>query len=127
MKWEDTVMDYELKLCHSLIGKYSLFAIKDVVDEECLAQAEISFKAGREEGFTLAKVTDPVLLSKTEHEELNRRARAFLDDVRLSGIKEVVEWIREQQYECKNLEDAAYGWLLIPPGEWQDQLKKWEL
>ena len=46
MEAKDTVMNYELKLCHSLIGKYSLSAIKDVVDEECLAQAEISFKAG---------------------------------------------------------------------------------
>ena len=43
MKAIDTVMDYELKLCHSLIGKFSLSAIKDVVDEECLAQAEITW------------------------------------------------------------------------------------
>ncbi len=77
-------------------------------------QAEISFKAGREEGFTLAKVTDPVLLSKTEHEELNRRAKAFLDDVRLSGIKEVVEWIEWKGFKHTVLDDV-----------WQAQLKEW--
>ncbi len=73
--WKDTVMSYELKLCHSLIGKFSLSAIKDVVDEECLAQAEISFKAGYNK--KASQCPDCTL------ENFNRG--------RQSGIKEVVE------------------------------------
>ena len=82
------------------------------------AQAESSFKAGREEGFILAKVTDPVLSSKAEHEELNRRAKVFLEDVRKAGMREVVEWIEK------------YKWLqeeILFSEEWQAQLKEWGL
>ena len=50
MKAEDTVMDYDLKLCHSLVGRFSLAAIKDVVDEECLAQAEITWDIAIQQG-----------------------------------------------------------------------------
>ena len=71
------------------------FGIESEVEYEREAQAEITapifFKLGLKEGFILSKVTDPVLLSKTEHKELNRRAKAFLDGVRMEGIKEVVE------------------------------------
>ena len=85
------------------------------------AQAEISFKAGQEEGFILAKVTDPVLLSKAEHEELNRRAKAFLDDVKLSGIKEVVERSNEP---CPH----TGGFLKRDCDTcWQAQVKDWGL
>ena len=43
----------------------------------------------------------------------------------MAGIREAAEWIR--QYECKNSEDMAYHWLLIPPDEWQAQLKNWRI
>ena len=49
-KAEDTIMNDDLKLCHSLIGKYSLSEIKDVVDEECLAQAEITWDIAKQLG-----------------------------------------------------------------------------
>ncbi len=44
-----------------------------------------------------------------------------------AGIKEVVEWIKAQQYECANPEDMAYKWLLVPPEDWQAKLKEWGL
>ena len=79
-----------------------------------LAQAEISFKAGMDKGFIISKVTDPVLSSEYEHEELNRRAKAYLDSVKQEGIKEVVEWIH------------AHGFMMPDDkGEWESQLKKW--
>ncbi len=118
-KWEDTVMTPEIRDS----GKYWYDRYHGVRDVEaiCKAQAEISFKVGREEGFTLAKVTDPVLLSKTEHEELNGRAKAFLDDVRLSGIKEVIDkgWVIEQDDEVR----LEKGDFIIKNG--QAKMKEW--
>ena len=94
---------------------------RDYYEDKIKEAKEIAFKAGREEGFTLAKVTDPVLLSKTEHEELNRRASAFLDDVRLSGIKEVVERSNEP---CPH----TRGFLKRDCDTcWQAQVKDWGL
>lgn len=78
MKAKDTVMDIAE-------DKYDGLGADSLVE----IQAEISFKAGREEGFILSKVTDPVLISQAGHEELNRRAKAFLDDVKKAGIREL--------------------------------------
>ena len=46
MEAKDTVMDEDEKFGCSLIGKYPFKDVRDVIDETCKAQAEISFKAG---------------------------------------------------------------------------------
>ena len=46
MEAKDTMMDEDEKLCCSLIGKYPFKDVKDVIDETCIHQAEISFKMG---------------------------------------------------------------------------------
>ena len=112
MEAKDTVMNYELKLCHSLIGKYSLSAIKDVIDEECLAQAKISFRAGQED---VMKLTHPYFQVIAKH---------WFDVGKKAGIRKVVEWIRE------NISvDTSDGGILISgyaAGEkWQAKLKEW--
>ena len=89
-KWEDTV-----KLCG---------------DEHCQpycheTQAEISFKAGREEERAF-------ILQNTDRD---KRAR-------LEGIREVVEWIG---YTNEPNLDAENTQLIIPFEEWQAKLKDW--
>ena len=87
---------------------------------------EISFRAGRDEGFILSKVTDPVLSGKAEREELNKRAKAFLDDVKKTGIREVVEWIQKNHSFIGFCHpDSFLSWIQIEPKKWQSKLREW--
>lgn len=45
--WEDTVINNSEKLTCSLIGRFPYKFVRDIIDEVCLHQAEISFKAGQ--------------------------------------------------------------------------------
>lgn len=51
MEAEKTVMGEEEMLCCSLIGKFPFEDVRDVIEETCIHQAEITFPLGKQEGI----------------------------------------------------------------------------
>lgn len=74
------------------------------------AQAEISFKAGYEQGWNDNK---PYLPDANEPWD---REQTVFDDGKKAGIREVVEWIESQRVN-KGINDRRQ--------EWQAKLKEW--
>ena len=50
MEAKERIIDEDEKLCCSLIGKYPFKDVRDVIDEACLHQDEISFPLGQQDG-----------------------------------------------------------------------------
>jgi len=49
MEAKERIIDEDEKLCCSLIGKYPFKNVRDVIDEACIHQDEVSVKVGRKE------------------------------------------------------------------------------
>lgn len=66
-------------------------------------QAEISFKAGYEEGWKQRRLVEQPLF----------------DDGEKAGIRKVVDWVKTHGYRTYEEE------ICLPPDDWQKQLKEW--
>ena len=86
---------------------------KDTVAENkalVMRQAEISFRAGYEQGF------DDCIKS-THENDFSGGKRA--------GIKEVVEWIKRNRKEITSYWEADLVETYIPDDLWEAKLKEW--
>ncbi len=115
--WEDTVMSKEESMSAIPQEVFQLIVQKmgkdaDVVGAALYAndtkQAEISFKAGRED--RRAEYVGQVIHLGSIHKEITRK---LMKESMQAGIKEVVEWVNKNMYKQGSIE------------KWQAQVKEW--
>ncbi len=108
--WEDTVMNPEIRDS----GKYWYDRYHGVRDVEaiCKAQAKISFKAGIEEAQ--CRLHSP---------EVEKIAKEALDEQRLAGRKDVVDWV--EIVDTVELDGAKQYTITLE--QWQAKMKDWGL
>jgi len=75
-------------------------------------QAEISFKAGKEEGLRWIEEAKEISF-------VSGKSWGIWEG-RKAGIKEVAEWVKNYEHIRENL-----TWVTIPHYDWQAQLEKW--
>ncbi len=108
MKARETVMGADRMLLCSLRGTYCFDDVKDVILDACIAQAEISFKAGYEAGW------------KGERNFILHR-----DSDYKAGQRDVVEWIRNNAQEQSSYwHSNLFTKLAIDKVEWQAYKKE---
>lgn len=83
------------------------------------AQAKISFKAGKLEGYETG-FDDGQNYSFTA----NCTVQSIKDEAKKAGLKEAVEWIKKRHHRDTGYECAIY---IVDKREWQSKLKEWGL
>jgi len=122
MEAEDTVISLDefnawSRDWHSLNGVPELYMKADFLNRWELAklqhQAEISFKAGREEGVKFA------------HKQFDANLPEIMEQSQQLGIREVVEWVEEHGISTYGRAPLKIKWQSVNPIEWQAKLKEW--
>jgi len=115
--WQDTVIPLEYSALDGL-------QCAGIPDEKILralkAQAEVSFKAGVEQGIELV-IED--VISGGKGQRLQKKLEKFIEDARKAGMREVVEWLVENTEPF--LDANGFQHLRIKNSKWQAQLKEW--
>lgn len=115
MKAEDTVMS-DKQILQEYHPDYSLIDVSNTSRRIAKTQAEISFKAGVEQG--VHAITQSVLKGNLGK---SPEMRAYLDGLRWAGVKEVVEWVAGNDFYRG---DDPVG-ICIEGDNWRAKLKEW--